>query len=104
MLFSILFLALFGLTWALLGGLVWIGLSLLRRARGALWALPWALAGGVLGGAATPLAGLDTGLGIGVSMMTAPLAAGAAVWGAYRVWDRWGLDRVFGSWARGVGR
>ena len=94
------FLTLFLLCWAVLGALAWIGLSLRRRAVGALFALPPALLGAIGGGAAAPLLGLDTALGIGVSMITA-LAGGAALAAlAYSVWDLFALGRLFRPLAR----
>ena len=63
MLVDAIFIALFLLTWSVLGTLAWIALSLRRRAVGALFALPIALVGAIGGGAATPLLGLDDGAG-----------------------------------------
>ena len=70
MIFDAIFLALFFLTWLLLGLLAWLALSLRRHARGALWALPFALLGGALLGAA-----------------------------AFRVWDEQALGARFARWA-----
>ena len=100
MLFDAIFLTLFLLTWATLGALAWIALSLRRRAVGALFALPCALLGAIGGGAATPLLGLDDGTGIAVSMLTA-LAGGLLLCRlAYAVWDWFDLGRLFRPWAR----
>jgi len=90
-LFDAIFLTLFFLTWALLGLLPWLLQSVRRQAHGAIWAFPFTLGGGAAGGALIPLLGLDTGAGIGVSMLTA-LAGGALLSGlAYRVWDQYYL-------------
>ena len=95
MLFDAIFVVLFLAAWGVLGALGWIALSLRRRAVGAIFALPCALLGGMGGGAATPLLGLDDGVGIGVSMVTA-LAGGSALCGlAFWVWDLFELGRVF---------
>lgn len=100
MLFNAIFLALFLSAWAVLGALGWIGLSLRRRAVGAIFALPCALLGAIGGGAATPLLGLDNGAGIAVSMLTA-LAGGLLLCRlAYAVWDSFELGRLFRPWAR----
>ncbi len=100
MLFDAIFLTLFLLTWAALGALAWITLSLRRRAVGAIFALPCALLGAIGGGAATPLLGLDNGTGIGVSMLTA-LAGGLLLCRlAYAVWDSFELGQLFRPWAR----
>ena len=94
------FLALFLLTWALLGGLGWIALSLRRRAVGAIFALPAALLGAMGAGAAVPLLGLDDGLGIGVSMLTAPAGGLILCALAHAVWDLFELGRIFRPLAR----
>ena len=100
MLFDAIFVALFLLTWGTLGALGWIWLGVRRRAAGAIFALPAALLGAMGGGAAAPLLGLDDGLGIGVSMITA-LAGGLALCRlAFGVWDRLELGRAFRPLAR----
>lgn len=100
MLFEAIFLALFLLTWGVLGGVGWVWLSVRRRAVGAIFALPAALLGALGGGAATPLLGLDDGLGIGVSMITAAAGGLALCRLAYAVWDLFELGRVFRPLAR----
>ena len=104
MLFDALFLVLFFAAWCVLGVLAWIPLSLRRGSVGALFALPFALAGGAAGGAAVPLLGLDTGTGIGVSMIAAPCGGGLLCWLGYRAWDTLDLGARFAGWARGTGR
>ena len=103
MLFNALFLFLFFAAWCALGALAWIPLSLRRRSAGALFALPFALAGGAAGGAAVPLLGLDTGTGIGVSMVAAPCGGALLCWLGYRAWDALDLGERFAGWARGTG-
>jgi len=98
-LFDAIFLTLFFLTWALLGGVAWLAWSLRRTAVGAIWALPVALLGGAGGGAAVPLAGLDDGLGIGVSMLAALAAGVVATWAAFATWDGYDLGRRFARFA-----
>ena len=103
MLFDALFLVLFFAAWCALGVLAWIPLSLRRGSVGALFALPFALAGGAGGGAAVPLLGLDTGVGVGASMAAA-LAGGVLLCAAaYRVWDGFDLGERFAGWARRAG-
>ena len=99
MLFDAIFLTLFFLTWTLLGGLVWLVWSVRRRAYGAIWALPFALLGGAGGGALAPVAGLDTGVGVGVSMLAALVGAAAMTAAAYWAWDTYRMDRWFARWA-----
>ena len=97
-LFDAIFLTLFFLTWLLLGLLPWLAWSVRRRAFGAIWALPFALLGGAGGGVLVPLAGLQSGVGVGVSMITA-LAGGALLCAAaFRVWDLYGLGARFVRW------
>ena len=100
MLFEAIFLALFLATWGVLGGLGWVWLSVRRRAVGAIFALPAALLGAMGGGAATPLLGLDDGLGIGVSMVTAAAGGLTLCRLAYAVWDLLELGQVFRPLAR----
>ncbi len=95
MLFDAIFLILFIAAWSFLAMLIWIALSVPRRARGALWAAPFALLGGVGGGALVPLAGLDNEVGIGVSMIGAVAGSGLLCWLSYRVWDEFDLGRRF---------
>ena len=121
MLFDAIFLTLFLLTWAALGALAWITLSLRRRAVGAIFALPCALLGAIGGGAATPLLGLDNGTGIArqhahprwpaaCSSAASPMRSGTrSIWGRlFRPWarrrcaERGALDTVAGS-AGGAG-
>lgn len=103
MLFEAIFLTLFLATWTLLGGLVWLGWSLRRRAVGAIWALPFALLGGAAGGVLVPLLGLDNGVGVGVSMIAAPLGGALITAAAYRVWDAFALgERLAARRATGV--
>lgn len=104
MLFNALFLFLFFAAWCVLGVLAWIPLSLRRGAKGALFALPFALAGGAAGGAAVPLLGLDTGAGIGASMIAAACGGALLCWLGYRAWDALDLGGRFAGWARGTGR
>ena len=99
MLFDAIFLTLVFLAWGVLGLLPWVALGLRRRAHGALWALPFALLGGAAGGVLVPLLGLDTGAGIGVSMATAPAGSALLSALAFRVWDRYHLDRRFARFA-----
>ena len=98
-LFDAIFLTLFFLTWLLLAAIPWLLISLRRRAHGALWALPFALLGGAGGGVLVPLAGLDDGWGVGLSMLAAPLGGAALTWAALRVWDDHDLGRRFARWA-----
>lgn len=91
MLFNLIFLILFIAAWSFLAMLSWIALSLPRRARGALWAAPFALLAGVGGGALVPLAGLDSQLGIGVSMIAALVCSAIACCLSYLVWDAYDL-------------
>ena len=98
MLFDAIFFTLFFLAWLLLGLLPWLAWSVRRRAFGAIWALPFALLGGAGGGVLVPLAGLQSGAGVGVSMITA-LAGGALLCAAaFRVWDLYGLGARFARW------
>ncbi len=99
MLFNAIFLTLFVLTWVILGGLPWLGWSLRRRAHGAIWALPFALLGGAGGGVLVPLLGLDNGLGIGVSMVTAVAGGALLTAAAYWTWDAYALGRRFRRFA-----
>jgi len=94
-LFDTIFLTVFFLTWAIEGGLVWLGWSIRRRAYGAIWALPFALLGGAAGGVLVPLLGLDNGVGVGVSMIMAPVGGALLTGAAYRVWDDFGLGERF---------
>ena len=87
MLFDAIFLTAFFLTWALLGGLVWLAWSIRRDAVGAIWAFPFGLIGGMGGGVLVPVAGLDDGLGVGLSMIGALIGAALLTGAAYRVWD-----------------
>ena len=87
MLFDAIFLTAFFLTWALLGGLVWLVWSIRRQAVGAIWAFPFGLIGGLGGGVLLPVLGLDDGLGLGLSMIGAVVGAGLLTGAAYRVWD-----------------
>ncbi len=96
MLFDAIFLALFFLAWVVLGGLPWLAWSVRRRADGAIWALPFALLGGGAGGVLVPVLGLDTGTGIGVSMVTAPAGGALLTAAAYWVWDAYALGDRFG--------
>ena len=100
MLVDAIFIVFFLLTWSVLGTLVWIALSLRRRAVGALFALPIALVGAIGGGAATPLLGLDDGAGIGVSMVTALLGGALLCQLAFAAWDLLELGRLFLPLAR----
>lgn len=103
MLVDAIFLTLFVSAWCALGLLAWIGLSLRRRARGALFALPLTLLGAAAGGAATPLLGLNDGAGIGVSMLTAPF--GGALLGSlgFAAWDLFDLGARLRPLARRAG-
>jgi hypothetical protein len=94
-LFDAIFLTLFFLTWTIEGGLVWLGWSIRRRAYGAIWALPFALLGGAAGGVLVPVLGLDNGVGVGVSTLTAPLGGALLMGAAYRVWDDFALGERF---------
>lgn len=98
MLFDALFLTLFFLTWLLLGSLPWLVISVRRRAYGAIWALPFALLGGAAGGVIVPAAGLDDGVGVGLSMLGAVLGGAALTWAAYRTWDAYDVGRYFRRW------
>ena len=100
MLVDAIFIALFLLTWSVLGTLAWIALSLRRRAVGALFALPIALVGAMGGGAATPLLGLNDGAGIGVSMITALLGGALLCQLAFAAWDLLELGRLLLPLAR----
>ncbi len=95
MLFDAIFLTLFFLTWTLEGGLVWLAWSIRRRAYGAIWALPFGLLGGAGGGVMVPVVGLDNGVGVGVSMIVAPLGGVLLTGIAYRVWDDYDLGARF---------
>ncbi len=95
--FDAIFLTAFFLTWALLGGLVWLAWSIRRRAYGAIWAFPFAVLGGMAGGVVVPLLGLDDGTGVGVSMITAPAGGALLSWAAYAVWDLYELGARFQS-------
>lgn len=99
MIFDAIFLALFFLTWLLLGLLAWLALSLRRHARGALWALPFALLGGAAGGVLVPLTGLDNGWGVATSMPAALLGGALLGAAAFRVWDEQALGARFARWA-----
>lgn len=103
MLFDALFILLFIAAWMTLGAAAWIPLALRRRAVGGLLALPAAMIGAAGAGAAVPLAGLDTGLGVGVSMIAAALGGGLAAAAAFRLWDAYGLGERFAGLARGAG-
>ena len=95
MLFDAIFLTLFFLTWCLLGLVPWLVQGIRRRGHGAIWAFPFALAGGAAGGVLVPLLGLDSGTGVGLSMLGAP-AGGALLSGlAFQAWDRYSLGRRF---------
>ena len=100
MLVDVIFLILFIAAWLFLAMLSWIVVSLPRRARGALWAAPFAGLGGVGGGALVPLAGLDNTLGIGVSMIAAPLGAAILCWLSFAVWNAFDLGSRFARLAR----
>lgn len=100
MLFDAIFLTAFFLTWALLGSLVWLAWSVRRNAVGAIWAFPFGLLGGMGGGVLLPLLGLDDGLGVGLSMVGAPVGAVLLTGAAYRVWDDYGLGRRFANLAQ----
>ncbi len=100
MLVEVIFLILFGAAWSLVSVVSWIACSLPRRARGALWAAPFAELGGIGGGVLPPLAGLDDGLGLGVSMATALAGSATTCWLSYRVWDAFSLGDRFARWAR----
>ena len=100
MLFDTIFLTAFVLTWALLGSLVWLSWSVRRNAVGAIWAFPFGLLGGIGGGMLLPLLGLDDGLGVGLSMVGAPVGAVLLTGAAYRVWDNYSLGRRFASLAQ----
>lgn len=93
--FDVIFLTLFFLTWALLGGLVWLGGAVRRGAHGALWALPFGPLGGAAGGVLVPVLGLDNGVGVGVSMLGALAGAAVLTALAYRVWDDYDLAARF---------
>lgn len=93
--FEAIFLTLFFLTWAVLGGLVWLGWSVRRGAQGALWALPFGPLGGAAGGVLVPVLGLDNGVGVGVSMIGAVAGGAVLVAVAYRVWDDYPLAGRF---------
>ena len=99
MLFDIIFLTLFFLTWVLLGGVPWLIWSVRRRARGAIWALPFAALGGAGGGALVPLAGLDDGTGVGVSMILALIGGALLTWAAYAAWETFDLGLAFARFA-----
>lgn len=100
MLVDLIFLVLFAAAWLFLAMLSWIALSVRRRAVGALWAAPFAALGGIGGGAMVPLAGLDTQLGIAVSMLSAFCCAGLACLLSFRAWDAFALDKRFAKWSR----
>ena len=100
MLVDAIFLILFVAAWVFLSMLSWIALSLPRRARGALWAAPFAALGGIGGGALVPLAGLDSEIGIGVSMIGALAGSALLCWLSFMVWDSCDLGSRFARWAR----
>ena len=93
--FDAIFLTLFFLTWCLLALLPWIALRVRRQAHGAIWAFPFALVGGAAGGMLVPLLGLDNGLGVGVSMLTAPTGGALLSALAFFAWDRYTLGQRF---------
>ncbi len=96
MLFNVIFLILFLAAWGAVGMLVWIGLSLRRRAVGALWAAPFALIGAIGGGILTGVIGWD----VGWSFAVAASASAVCCLLAFRTWDAWNLGERFASWAR----
>ncbi len=96
MLFNVIFLILFVAAWSVVGMLVWIALSLRRRAVGALWAAPFAILGAVGAGALTGVIGVD----VGWSFLAAALGSGALCSLAFRTWDAWKLGDRFASWSR----
>ena len=89
MLFDAIFVTAFFLTWALLGGLVWLALSIRRHAVGAIWACPFGPIGGMGGGVLLPMLGLEDGLGVGLSMIGALIGAALLTGTAFRVWDKY---------------
>ena len=93
--FDTIFLTLFFLTWCLLALLPWIALSVRRQAHGAIWAFPFALMGGAAGGMLVPILGLGNGLGVGVSMLTAPAGGALLTALAFFAWDRYMLGQRF---------
>jgi uncharacterized membrane protein YeaQ/YmgE (transglycosylase-associated protein family) len=99
-LFDAIFLTAFFLTWALLGGLVWLVWSIRRDAVGAIWAFPFGPIGGMGGGVLLPLVGVDDGLGLGLSMVMALIGAALLTGMAYRVWDDYDLGDRFANLAQ----
>src|SRR5574341_2360438 len=67
----VLFVVLFFAVWAFMGLLIWASVAVLRRGDGAIFALPLSLAGACAAGVALPLAGLDDGAGLLLSLVTA---------------------------------
>jgi hypothetical protein len=99
-LFDAIFLTAFFLTWALLGGLVWLAWSIRRDAVGAIWAFPFGPLGGIGGGVLLPVIGVDDGLGLGLSMVAALIGAALLTGTAYRVWDDYDLGDRFAGLAQ----
>jgi hypothetical protein len=67
----VLFVLLFFAAWAFMGLIIWASVAVLRRGDGAIFALPVSLAAACAGGVALPLAGLDDGTGLLLSLVTA---------------------------------
>ena len=72
-----------------------VALSVRRQAHGAIWAFPFALVGEPRAALLVPLLGLDNGLGVGVSMLTAPAGGALLSALAFFAWDRYTLGQRF---------
>ena len=99
MLFNVIFLILFVAGWSAVGLVAWIGLSLRRRAVGALWAVPFSWLGAMAGGILTGVVRLD----VGWSFLGAALGSALLCSLAFRAWDAWNLGDRFASWSRRSG-
>lgn len=67
----VLFVLLFFAAWAFMGLITWAAVAVLRRGHGAIFAMPVSLAAACASGVGVPLAGLDDGTGLLLSLVTA---------------------------------
>lgn len=67
----ILFVVLFFAAWGFVGLIAWAAVAVLRRGQGAIQALPVSLTAACASAVALPLAGLDDGRGLLLSLVTA---------------------------------
>ena len=71
MLFELIFLSLFAVAWLTCGFVSWLALSVFTRGDAGLGNLPLSLFAALVGGLAVPILGLNSGLGIWLSMFAA---------------------------------